>query len=177
MYWFQRPPYARIAVAIALLSAALWSEFRPPASEPHLVAISDIPAGTALTDELFSTTLLPIGSLPLVSAAGTTQTAIGAGEVLRPSDIATDSVDVPQGWWTIVIPLEQAAMPGDQALLILNLDTELVIEGIVVRSGEDRSNAFGFSESTAVVAVPPEAAGPVAQAVANHQIVALVRDQ
>lgn len=176
MYWFHRPPYFRFSAALLLLVIALWGEFRPPTTEDFPVAISDISSGTLLTEEMFELRALPSGTVPLVPIQGVNRTDLHAGDLLRPSDISTNAVEIPPDWWTIAMPLDQDVHPGDQVRLILRVD-DGVVDGIVVATGTDEADNFGFSESVAIVAVPPDQAASVAQAVADRQIVALVRNR
>ena len=176
MYWFHRPPYFRFSAALLLLAVALWGEFRPPTTEYFPVAISEISSGTLLTEEMFELRALPSGTIPHVPIEGMNRIDLHAGDLLRPSDISTNGVKLPPDWWTIAIPLEQDVHPGDQVRLILRVD-DGVVDGIVVATGRDEADSFGFSESAAIVAVPPDQAASVAQAVADRQIVALVRNR
>ena len=102
---------------------------------------------------------------------------IPAGQPLSPALVATDSIEPPENWWALEVPLPPGALPGGAVRLVLlpglGIDgTPEVVDGKVMAGmPEDPLNP---GEPTGLVAIPAEAAAPAAAAVADGRAVVLL---
>jgi len=169
VFWFGRPPYLRWLGAAVLVLGAGIIEFRPTGEADYPFAATAIEAGDALVVEWRR---LPDGLYPRPVLGGTVAAhPLVKGEPITSSDVRSP-VEVPDGWWALVLEVPIRLAPGTSARLELAGDAGISVPGIVVASNEpDRLSVAG---PTALVAVPGEHAALVAGAAAARQIVVLV---
>jgi hypothetical protein len=94
---------------------------------------------------------------------------IEEGEPITTAAIGSGPI-IPEGWWSVPVVLPAAAVPGRAVRLVLTAPPRDV-DGIVVAAGRD--DLLGGS-GTGLVAVPAEAARPVAIAALDGMLVVLV---
>lgn len=169
MHWFGKPPLWRGLVVVALVAAALVTQYHPASTVMHPFATADIPPGGRVTD--FEWRPVPEGLLPPTSVAGVAATAIAAGDPLLPGSLIPQPPP-PPGWWSVGMELSYPAAPGTAARVVL-ADGDIapiMIEGVVISS----TAGDGFTPATGLIAVPEEHAGAVAAAVQRRTAVVLV---
>ncbi len=177
MLWLSRPPYLRWLGAAVILGLALWIELRPRAEVEHPYARTDLAAGSVVDEESVEWRPVPSGVLPPVELDGLAVVDIPAGEPLSPALIATDSVEPPEGWWALEVPLPAGALPGGLVRMVLLPGLGVagqpqVVEGeVMARLPDDPLNP---GEPTGLVAIPAAAAAPAAAAVAEGRAVVLI---
>jgi hypothetical protein len=170
VFWLTRPPYLRWAAATAVVVCAFAWDLHQRAEAPFPFAAAEIRAGTTLSDDLVEWRALPVGLMAMPDLSNPVAARdIPAGEPIVESSLA-DGMLVPEGWWSVALPLPSTAAPGSRVRLI-SVDTPLDVEGVVVAGGSD--DLFTVSELGSV-AVPPEAAADVAVASATGALVALL---
>lgn len=167
MYWLRRPPYLRWIAAGIILMAGLAMDLRGGDVESYPFSAEAIPAGE-LVDSAVEWRDLPSGALPKWTGpvSGFARYDIASGDPLLPSSLA--HVVVPDGWWSVAIPLPVVAAPGTWLRVRYGSATDLV-DGIVISSGD--GNSF---EQTSMVAFPEETAPKVASAAADDALVVMV---
>ena len=77
---------------------------------------------------------------------------------------------IPDGWWSVPVPLPTVAVPGSRVRLV-GVETEFETDGIVVSGAGDE--LLSFSES-GLVAVPPAYAAVVAIASKDGTLIVLL---
>lgn len=167
MFWLARPPYVRWAAALALVVTAFALDLAPPATVPHPFAAVDLPAGAEVTEEDVSFREVPAGLLDPVTLPFVTGRPVAAGAPLLASDRA-EGPPVPEGWWSIELPVPAGTGAGTEVRLVTGADDP--VPGIVVAVPA----ADGFAEPVALVAVPGDAAVAVAEAAADRRVTVLV---
>jgi hypothetical protein len=167
MFWLRRPPYLRWVAAGALLLTGLAMDLTGPRVEPYPFASEPIGVGEHI-DGVVEWREIPSGVLPQWEqpVSGVAATEIAAGDPLVPSLLA--EVRVPEGWWSVSVPLPVAAAPGTW-LRVRDTSTGAVVDGVVVGAGHDT----GF-EIVGMVAFPAEDAARVADATADDALVVMV---
>ena len=170
MFWLTRPPYIRWAVAAAIVVAALLWDLRGSAQILYPFAATAIAAGTPITDTQVVWRSVPEGAMEMPDLSDPVASRdVAAGEPIVPSAVSGESM-VPDGWWSVPVPLPGSALPGTRVRLV-GIETEFETDGIVVSvAGED---LLSFSES-GLVAVPPAYAAVVAIASKDGTLIVLV---
>ena len=170
MFWLTRPPYIRWAVAAAIVVAALLWDLRGSAQIQYPFAATAIAAGTPITDAQVAWRSVPEGAMEMPDLSDPVASRdVAAGEPIVPSAVSGESM-VPDGWWSVPVPLPGSALPGTRVRLV-GIETEFETDGIVVSvAGED---VLSFSES-GLVAVPPAYAAVVAIASKDGTLIVLV---
>lgn len=165
MLWLSRPPYLRWATITLIVALSLWADFGPRPGVDHPFAAADVEAGQEIGDGEVEWRRLPHGLLPTVSLPAVAGVPVRAGEPLRPSDLSTGGVPVPEGWWAVEVEVPRGTPDGTEVRLTVTdlvVGTTEVVPGIVTQVVEAES-AF-VDGSTALVAVPEEHVGSVASA-------------
>ena len=171
MFWLTRPPYLRWVAAAAVVLAALLWDLRDEAEAPYPFAVSTISAGTPITESMVEWKNLPDGALALPDLSDPVAARdLPAGEPIVPSAVSGAPV-VPDGWWSVPVPLSQRAVPGSQVRLIDAL-SGLEVDGFVVAAGSD--DLLMSIDTSGLVAVPPNAAAAIAIAAAEGTLVVLL---
>lgn len=168
MLWFERPPLSRWLAGALLVAVAAWSELAPPstAAVPYLAV--DVPAGTRIESEHLTYREVPSGVVPEVEPeGGVAATDLRAGDPLVPSMLS--EVSVPDGWLLIEAPVPDHAPPGTSAVAVV-LGEDSPPREIPARV-VDRGEADAFGDSRGTIAVPAEAVGEAAAAVADGRLV------
>ena len=169
MHWFQRPPYLRWAAGALIVLAALYLELRPSTMVDHPFAATDIAAGDAVGGDSVGWRRIPAGILAVPDlGGGVAARAVAAGSPLLPGDLASGPL-IPAGWWSVPMAIPHAP-PGTPVRLVLTA-SGTTVDGVVVATPDD--DGFGL-EPQGLVAVPGEAAGLVAVATANRDVIVLV---
>ncbi len=124
-----------MAAAAVVLAALLW-DLRDEAEAPYPFAVSTISAGTPITESMVEWKNLPEGAIALPDLADPVAARdLPAGEPIVPSAVSGAPV-VPDGWWSVPVPLSQRAVPGTQVRLI-DAHPGLEVDGFVVAAGSD----------------------------------------
>ena len=170
MFWLTRPPYVRWAVAAAIVIGALLWDLRGSAQILYPFASTAIAAGTPITDSQVVWRSIPVGAMEMPDLTDPIASRdVAAGEPIVPSAVSGVSM-IPDGWWSVPVPLPSVAMPGARVRLV-GTETSFEIDGIVVSvAGED---LLSFSES-GLVAVPPAYAAVVAIASRDGTLIVLL---
>ena len=170
MFWLTRPPYIRWVVAASIVVAALLWDLRGSAQIQYPFAATAIAAGTPITDSQVVWRSIPVGAMEMPDLSDPVASRdVAAGEPIIPSAVSGESI-VPDGWWSVPVPLPGSALPGTRIRLV-GIETEFETDGIVVSvAGED---LLSFSES-GLVAVPPAFAAVVAIASRDGTLIVLV---
>ena len=165
-----RPPYIRWAVAAAIIVAALLWDLRGSAQILYPFASSAIAAGTPITDSQVVWRNIPDGTMEIPDLREPIASRdVAAGEPIVPSAVSGASL-IPDGWWSVPVPLPGAAIPGTRVRLV-GIESGFETDGIVVSAvGED---LLSFSES-GMVAVPPDFAAVVAIAARDGTLIVLL---
>ena len=119
MLWLSRPPYLRWLGAVAILGAGSLDRGPTPAEVEHPYARIDLPAGSVVDEENVEWRRVPGGVLPPVELGGLALVDIPAGQPLSPALVATDSIEPPENWWALEVPLPPGALPGGAVRLVL----------------------------------------------------------
>jgi hypothetical protein len=85
--------------------------------------------------------------------------------------IGSSARPAPADWWAIEVPLPNGAVPGGEALVVMR-DSSRRVAAVVLRAPSVGS--FGAT-APGLVAVPPEDAVAVAQAVGEQRATVLLR--
>ncbi len=165
MYWLRQPPYLRWIAAGLVLVAGILYDTRPTPVVPYPFAAEQIDTGQQV-DPAIEWRDVPAGVLPEWTAVvtGLAINDIPAGTPVLPSLITT--VDVPEDWWVVPLPLPQRVPPGTPIRVALE---DEVVEGLIV--GEPTDTGFELSGS---VAFPSEDAARVAIAAGDNALVVMI---
>ncbi|MDF1595882.1 MAG: SAF domain-containing protein [Acidimicrobiia bacterium] len=174
MYWFRRPPYFRWAASALVVAGALWMDLRGTPTELRPFAVADIEAGAAIQPEMVEYRAVPAGFLPEVNLVGFTLTSIPAGDPVTPA-LLTDRSGVPDGWWALEMGVPSGVIPGTELRLAIEADAGIVVPGVVIGLVSPEAPG-GWSENTALVAVPSDQAATVATSLARAGVSVLVVD-
>ena len=170
MFWLTRPPYLRWAAAAAVVLVALLWDLRNEAKMPYPFAASSIAAGTPIAESMVEWRKLPEGAMALPDLSDPVAVRdLPAGEPIVPSAVSGAPV-IPDGWWSIPVPLSQGAVPGSRVRLIDAL-SGLEVDGVVVSTGTDDLMSL---DTSGLVAVPPDTAAAIAISAAEGALVVLL---
>lgn len=170
MFWLARPPYLRWAAAAAVVVAAFLWDLRGSSDILYPFAASAIAAGATITEAEVEWRRVPEGTMTLPDLSDPVAARdVPAGEPIVPSAVS-DATTIPEGWWSISVPLPATAVPGARIHLV---DTASGVEadGIVVAAGSD--DLMSFDES-GMAAVPPDVATLIAVAAREGTLVTLL---
>lgn len=166
MYWFSRPPYGRWALAALVVIIAAYMDLSGPAVEPYPYVVADVGEGESPAVEWRN---VPVGVLPPAGdPSGRAVAAIERGTPLVASLLESTQL-APSDWWSVSIDLPAAAVVGSEALLAL---PDQIVPAVVVDVG--LLDTFGGA-SEGLVAVAPEHAAVVANAVSTRSVIVLIR--
>ena len=169
MLWLQTPPWGRWIAAGCLVVAAAWVELSPEAHQDHPFSTETIAAGVEISELNTEMRSVPRGLLPPVELGSVARREVSAGIPVLPDDTTDSDAPLPTGWWIVAVELPPQVATGETVRMVL-LDTGETIDGVVAsQSSEDT-----FGVVTGGVAVPPEASGLVAAAVASGRAAVLV---
>ncbi|MGB9357758.1 MAG: SAF domain-containing protein [Acidimicrobiia bacterium] len=170
MFWLTRPPYLRWAAAAAVVLAALLWDLRDEAEVPYPFTARSIAAGTPIAESMIEWRNLPEGAMALPDLSDPVAARdLPPGEPIVPSAVSGAPV-IPDGWWSVPVPLSHRAVPGSRIRLIDALSA-LEVDGVVVAAGTDDLMSV---DTSGLVAVPPDAAATVAIAAAEGTLVVLL---
>ncbi|MGH8950995.1 MAG: hypothetical protein ACRDX9_06195 [Acidimicrobiia bacterium] len=169
MIWLQSPPWGRWAAALLIAAGAIWIEFRPEPTTTHPFAVQDIAPGTIIDETNTETRPVPMGTFAPVELGLAALGPVLADEPVLASGLGQPSEVVPEGWWSLEMPLPRGARSGDAAQIVL-LDNDQVASGIVVESAVD--DPLGSGQG--LVAVEPERAPDVARAAGEGRAVVMI---
>jgi len=168
MFWLSRPPYWRWLAAAAVVLGAAVVDLAGPPSEKYPFTAASVGTGQSVVIEWKD---VPRGVLPAYGEiSGVAGQPLAAGTPLV--DGLLESVAaVPKDWWAVSVELPTAAVAG-RDVMITTRAPDLEVVGIVVTP----SNAGGFgSVAPGLVALPPDQAPAIANALAEHRATILVR--
>jgi len=170
VFWLTRPPYLRWAAAAAIVLGAFVWDLHGEATTAYPFAARSIPSGAALSDADVTWKDLPSGVLALPDLSDpVTSRSLAAGEPIVPSALGGPS-PVPDGWWSVPVPLPPTASPGARARLVA-ATPPVETDGVVVSA--PGGDLLSYAE-TGMVAVPPEAATAVAVAAGEGTLIVLL---
>ena len=170
MFWLTRPPYLRWAAAVAVVAAAFLWDLRGSSDVLYPFTSSAIAAGAPITETDVDWRRVPEGTMTLPDlSAPVAARDLPAGEPIVPSAVS-GARTIPEGWWSVPMPLPVAAVPGTTIRLV-DVSSGFEIDGIVVATGS--SDLMSFEES-GMVAVPREAATLIAVAARDGTLVTLL---
>jgi hypothetical protein len=152
-----------------VVAAFVW-DLRGRSDVPFPFAGRTVGVGEAIGEDAIEWHAVPRGlmSQPDLTAAVAARD-IEEGEPITTAAIGSGPI-IPEGWWSVPVVLPAAAVPGRAVRLVLTAPPRDV-DGIVVAAGRD--DLLGGS-GTGLVAVPAEAARPVAIAALDGMLVVLV---
>lgn len=157
--------------AAVIVAGALWMDLRGTPTELRPFARASIEAGTRIDDDLIEFRNVPVGLLPEVTPGGFAITAIGAGEPLTPA-LLTDNGPLPDGWWALEMDVPDGAVPGTELRLVVE-GSGTVIPAVVVAAAS-AVRPGGWTDESAMVAIPAETATTVAAAVSHAGVSVLI---
>ena len=169
MLWLQTPPWSRWIAAGCLVAVAAWVELSPEPRLDHPFATETIAAGVEVSDINTKMRSVPTGLLPEVELGGVARREVSAGNPILSNDLQSAGAQVPAGWWVVAVELPPQVTTGDRVRVVI-LDTGEAIDGVVASQASE--DTFGVVSGG--VAVPPEASGSVATAIANGRATVLV---
>jgi len=154
---------------VIVVGALVW-DLTGSAQILYPFAATAIAAGTPITDSEVVWRSIPEGAMEMPDLTDPIASRdVAAGEPLVPSAISGVSM-IPDGWWSVPIPLPGVAMPGTRVRLV-GTETSFETDGIVVSVAGDE--LLSFSES-GLVAVPPGFAAVVAIASRDGTLIVLL---
>jgi hypothetical protein len=168
--WLGRPPYLRWVAAAVLIIAALVWDISERATEPFPFAATNIDRGQLITPDEVQWRQVPVGSLslpPLVGAIATV--AIISGDPIVAS-LVSAATGHPADSWAVSVPLPIGATPGTSVSLVFADGTD--VEGTIIQPATE--DTLGLT-TDGLVAVEDGAAGAVALAAANGELVVMIR--
>jgi hypothetical protein len=147
----------------------MW-DLRGSAQILYPFASTAIAAGTPITDSQVVWRGIPEGAMAMPDLTDPVASRdVAAGEPIVPSAVSGVSM-IPDGWWSVPVPLPSVAMPGT-AVRLVGTEASFETDGIVVSvAGED---LLSFSES-GLVAVPPAYAAEVAIASRDGTLIVML---
>ena len=170
MFWLTRPPYLRWAAAIAVVVCAFLWDLRGSSDILYPFASSAIAAGTPITETDVDWRRVPEGTMTLPDLSSPVAARdVPAGEPIVPSAVS-GATTIPEGWWSVPVPLPATAVPGTPVHLI-DATSGFETDGIVVAAGGNDLMSF---EVSGLAAVPPDAATLIAIAAREGTLVTLL---
>jgi hypothetical protein len=135
-------------------------------------AATDIAAGSPIQPEMVEYRAVPTGLLPEVNLVGFTLNSVRAGDPITQA-LLTNRGSVPDGWWAIEMPVPSGVSPGTELRVAIETDAGTVVPAVVIGVAAPEA-PDGWSEKTALVAVPSDRAAEVATALARAGVSVLV---
>ena len=172
MYWFRRPPYLRWVAAFVIVTVALWMDLRREPTELRPFAVATIEAGTTIESDLIEYLEVPAGLLPEVELDGITVNLIQSGEPIIPA-LLSDRGALPDGWWALEMQVPSGVSPGSELRLVVEGDGGIAIPAIVT-SVVPRDPLDGWSQPSALVAIPADRAGAIAAPLSEGRVRVLI---
>jgi hypothetical protein len=152
-----------------VVAAFLW-DLKDSRDVLYPFASSAIAAGAAITEASIEWRPIPEGTMTLPDLSDPVAAKdLPAGEPILPSAVS-DAVPIPEGWWSVPVPLPATAVPGTSVHLV-ETASGFETDGIVIAAGTD--DVLSFDE-LGLVAVPPEAATLIAIAAREGSLVILL---
>jgi hypothetical protein len=167
--WLQTPPWGRWAIALLIAAVSLWIEFRPATMEPHPFAINEISAGNAVDESNTEMRMVPVGTFAAVELGEVARLTIEVGDPILASQLGDQGQGVPEGWWSLEMPLPVGSRPGDAARIVL-LDSDVVADAMVIEDPDQDPLGSG----TGLVAVEADRAAEVARAAGEGRAVVMI---
>lgn len=159
MFWLTRPPLLRYAGAALLVAAGFAVELWPQATVSHPFTTIEVRAGQIVDASSVEYHDVPRGLLPPVELPSAAAVNIGRGDPITPSLLASGEIGVPDGWWSIEMPVPERSRAGTSVLVVTGTGER--VEGMIVAVAP----ADDFTGTTGLVAVHPDGAQAVALAV------------
>ena len=172
MYWFRRPPYLRWTAAVIVVTLALWMDLRREPTELRPFAVAMIEAGTAMEPDLIEYLEVPAGLLPEVELDGITVNLIQSGEPIIPA-LLSDRGALPEGWWALEMQVPSGVAPGSELRLVVEEDGVNAIPAIVT-AVVPPDPLDGWSQPSALVAIPADRAGALATPLSEGRVRVLI---
>jgi hypothetical protein len=170
VFWLARPPYLRWVAAAALVVAAFLWDLRGSSDILYPFAASAIAAGATITEAEVDWRRVPKGTMVLPDLSDPVAARdLPAGEPIVPSAVSATTT-IPEGWWSVSVPLPATAVPGTRIHLI-DAGSGVETDGIVVAAGSHDLMSF---EESGMAAVPPEVATQIAIAARDGTLVLLL---
>ena len=170
VFWLTPPPYLRWAAAAAVVVAAFLWDLRGSSAVLYPFASTAIAAGAAITETSIEWRPIPEGTMTLPDLSDPVAARhLPAGEPIVPSAVS-GATPVPEGWWSVPVPLPATAVPGTSVHLV-EAASGFETDGIVIAAGTDDLLSF---DEVGLVAVPPEAATLIAIAAREGSLVILL---
>jgi hypothetical protein len=113
--------------------------------------------------------MVPVGTFAPVELGEVTRLTIEVGDPILSSQLGDRGQGVPEGWWSLEMPLPLGSRPGDAARIVL-LDSDVVAKAMVIEDpGQDP-----LGSGTGLVAVETERAADVARAAGEGRAVVMI---
>ena len=171
MYWLQRPPYVRRAVAVLIVATALLWDLRSAPVESRPFATRAIEQGEPVADAV-EWREVAAGLWPRPDLAGSVAAIpLEAGDPITTS-VLTGPVFPPDDWWSLPITIGVHAEAGDTVMLLIT-EPPVTVPGLVV--SPQNGDPYSLDFEPAVVAVPGESAALVAVAAQQDRLAAAVK--
>lgn len=170
MLWLSSPPYLRWAAATTIIVVSLASDLRPATTAPYPVAAVDISPGETIEESDVTWVKLPVGSLAPVELPVTARRTVAVGEPIGPWTAVDGTAPAPTGWLGVPLTVAGDPAPGTPVILVITGEAPRQIPGVVL----DSIPGDGLVDSSTMVAVPPDAVGPVANAIQAMTLVVFV---
>jgi hypothetical protein len=162
-----------LLAALLIVVGALWMDLHKEPTELRPFAIGPIEAGSPIDPALVEYRPVPEGILPDVALDGIATTLIDAGEPVLPSALG-DRQPLPDGWWALEMTIPTGTTAGSELRLIANDgSTSIAIPALVMAVGRSDPPS-GWSDDSALVAVPEDQALLVAAALELDQLTVLL---
>ena len=170
MYWLHRPPYLRWAGALLLILGALAFDLSARATVPYPFLGRDIARGELVTADDVDYRPIGAGELPPPAAfGGVASHDLATGDPLVASAL-TSAPAIPDGWWSVPVPLPGDAVPGTRVRIVI-VAPPADVEGVVV--APPAADAFSVAQN-GLVALPADSAALAAAAVAEGRATVLL---
>lgn len=167
MYWLGRPPYLRWLAAGVVLAVAVYMDMSGPPTEAYPFAAVATEPGIPVEVEW---RLVPSGLLPAAGdLTGLPQAELEAGTPLV-SGLLAPRDTVPSDWWAVPANIPPRAPAGSRVLVAMREPAGEVI-GIVIEPSA--VSTFG-TQSSGLLAIPPDQALAVAAALAQQRATLLI---
>jgi hypothetical protein len=135
----------------------------------HPFAVDEISAGTTVDGANTETRMVPVGTFSEVELGQVARITIPPGDPVLASQLGEEYESIPEGWWSLDMPLPLGSRPGDAARIVL-LDSEVVAEAVVIEDPDQDPLGSG----TGLVAVEAERAAEVARAAGEGRAVVMI---
>ncbi len=154
-----------------MLVAAVAIEFRPPPAASLLVAVADMPAGTAISES--DVRMVEVSGAPMttVSLPAVLVRDVRSGAPITDADVEEHPLGLPDGWLTIELEVPASTARGMDVVAVLPLDIlAQPVRGVVTEAPVPSD----FDTHTGLVAFAPNDAVAVARAVSQRSVTVLL---